>query len=694
MKLIIAEKPSVAAAYAAALGAKNKKDGYLEGNGCLVTWCIGHLVSLAEAGAYEERYKKWNYEDLPILPEVWQHVVSPGKEKQFSIVKSLMERPDVTELVNGCDAGREGELIFRLAVEMAGCTKPVWRLWISSMEDTAIREGFSHLEPGSRYEPLYHSALCRSKADWLIGINATRLFSVLYHKTLNVGRVQTPTLAMLAERDGKIMLFQKKKYYHVRLSLNGLEAVSDRVDEKEKAVSMQTACQNGQAVCVSLEREKKTVKPPKLYDLTTLQREANRLFGFTAKETLDYAQALYEKKLLTYPRTDSRYLTGDMAETVSAVARLAAGLPLFSAVGGFTPDVAAVISDKDVSDHHAIIPTLELAKQEVSLLPAGERNLFILVCCKLLCALAAPHVYETVSAVFTCGEHTFTAKGKEVVSQGWKEIERLFRSSLKEKPEDDLEDVATLPALSQGQIFDHVAATITEHFTTPPKPYTEDTLLSAMEHAGTEDMPDDVERKGLGTPATRASIIEKLVSSGFVERRKSKKITNLLPTSTGTALITVLPEQLQSPQLTAEWEHRLKEIERGEIAPDSFMDGIAAMLNELVQTYKPIPGVEVLFPSGREVVGKCPRCGAEVTESQKGFFCENRSCAFVLWKNSRFFAAKKKALTKSLAAALLKNGRAPLKGCYSEKTGKTYDASVLLEDDGQRAGYKLVFDNG
>ena len=694
MKLIIAEKPSVAAAYAAALGAKNKKDGYLEGNGCLVTWCIGHLVSLAEAGAYEERYKKWNYEDLPILPEVWQHVVSPGKEKQFSIVKSLMERPDVTELVNGCDAGREGELIFRLAVEMAGCTKPVWRLWISSMEDTAIREGFSHLEPGSRYEPLYHSALCRSKADWLIGINATRLFSVLYHKTLNVGRVQTPTLAMLAERDGKIMLFQKKKYYHVRLSLNGLEAVSDRVDEKEKAVSMQTACQNGQAVCVSLEREKKTVKPPKLYDLTTLQREANRLFGFTAKETLDYAQALYEKKLLTYPRTDSRYLTGDMAETVSAVARLAAGLPLFSAVGGFTPDVAAVISDKDVSDHHAIIPTLELAKQEVSLLPAGERNLFILVCCKLLCALAAPHVYETVSAVFTCGEHTFTAKGKEVVSQGWKEIERLFRSSLKEKPEDDLEDVATLPALSQGQIFDHVAATITEHFTTPPKPYTEDTLLSAMEHAGTEDMPDDVERKGLGTPATRASIIEKLVSSGFVERRKSKKITNLLPTSTGTALITVLPEQLQSPQLTAEWEHRLKEIERGEIASDSFMDGIAAMLNELVQTYKPIPGVEVLFPSGREVVGKCPRCGAEVTESQKGFFCENRSCAFVLWKNSRFFAAKKKALTKSLAAALLKNGRAPLKGCYSEKTGKTYDASVLLEDDGQRAGYKLVFDNG
>ena len=692
MKLIIAEKPSVAAAYAAALGAKNKKDGYLEGNGCLVTWCIGHLVSLAEAGAYEERYKKWNYEDLPILPEVWQHVVSPGKEKQFSIVKSLMERPDVTELVNGCDAGREGELIFRLAVEMAGCTKPVWRLWISSMEDTAIREGFSHLEPGSRYEPLYHSALCRSKADWLIGINATRLFSVLYHKTLNVGRVQTPTLAMLAERDGKIMLFQKKKYYHVRLSLNGLEAVSDRVDEKEKAVSMQTACQNGQAVCVSLEREKKTVKPPKLYDLTTLQREANRLFGFTAKETLDYAQALYEKKLLTYPRTDSRYLTGDMAETVSAVARLAAGLPLFSAVGGFTPDVAAVISDKDVSDHHAIIPTLELAKQEVSLLPAGERNLFILVCCKLLCALAAPHVYETVSAVFTCGEHTFTAKGKEVVSQGWKEIERLFRSSLKEKPEDDLEDVATLPALSQGQIFDHVAATITEHFTTPPKPYTEDTLLSAMEHAGTEDMPDDVERKGLGIPATRASIIEKLVSSGFVERKGK----NLIPTRNGINLVTVLPEVLTSPQLTADWENKLSLVAKGELSPETFMEGIESMAKELIARYSHISeDKQKLFAPQKESVGVCPRCGQPVFEGKKNFYCGDRGCGFVLWKNDRFWTSRRKELTKKMAADLLSKGKTKVKGLYSEKKDTTYDAVIVMEDTGGKyINFKTEFTKG
>lgn len=692
MKLIIAEKPSVAAAYAAALGAKNKKDGYLEGNGYLVTWCIGHLVSLAEAGAYEERYKKWNYEDLPILPEVWQHVVSPGKEKQFSIVKSLMDRPDVTELVNGCDAGREGELIFRLAVEMAGCTKPVWRLWISSMEDTAIREGFSHLEPGSRYEPLYHSALCRSKADWLIGINATRLFSVLYHKTLNVGRVQTPTLAMLAERDGKILLFQKKKYHHVRLDLNGLEAVSDRVDEKETAVSMQTACQNGQAVCVSLEREKKTVKPPKLYDLTTLQREANRLFGFTAKETLDYAQALYEKKLLTYPRTDSRYLTGDMAETVSAVAGLATGLPLFSSIGAFEPDVTAVISDQDVSDHHAIIPTLELAKQEVSLLPAGERNLFILVCCKLLCALAAPHVYETVSAVFTCMEHTFTAKGKEIISQGWKEIWQAFGSSLKERPADDQEDTAVLPALTKGQIFEQVKASVTEHFTTPPKPYTEDTLLSAMEHAGTEDMPDDVERKGLGTPATRASIIEKLVSSGFVERKGK----NLIPTRNGINLVTVLPEVLTSPQLTADWENKLSLVAKGELSPETFMEGIESMAKELIARYSHISeDKQKLFAPQKESVGVCPRCGQPVFEGKKNFYCGDRGCGFVLWKNDRFWTSRRKELTKKMAADLLSKGKTKVKGLYSEKKDTTYDAVIVMEDTGGKyINFKTEFTKG
>ena len=487
MKLIIAEKPSVAAAYAAALGIKGRKDGYLEGNSLIVTWCIGHLVSLAEAGAYEERYKKWNYEDLPILPKEWKYLVASGKERQFSVLKSLMERADVTELVNGCDAGREGELIFRLAVDMAGCRKPVSRLWISSMEDSAIREGFEHLEPGSRYEPLYQSALCCQKADWLIGINATRLFSVLYHKTLNVGRVQTPTLAMLAERDGQIMLFRKEEYYHVRLAFAGMEAVSERIDGQDKAAAIQAGCQNGQAVCISSDKEKKTTRPPRLFDLTTLQREANRLYGFTAKQTLDYAQSLYEKKLLTYPRTDSRYLTSDMAETVSVVAHLAAKQAPFSSCADFIPDVAAVISDKDVSDHHAIIPTVEMEKQDVSLLPAGERNLFLLVCCKLLCALAEPYTYEEVTSVFSCGEETFTAKGRTILSEGWKGIEKLFCTSLKTDREENAGPEAALPPVSKGQVFEPVEASVTEHFTSPPKPYTDVIFCERKEWIGIEE---------------------------------------------------------------------------------------------------------------------------------------------------------------------------------------------------------------
>lgn len=689
MKLMIAEKPSVAAAYAAALGATNKKDGYYEGNSLLVSWCIGHLVSLAEAGAYDENYKKWRYEDLPILPEPWQYLLSPGKEKQFSILQSLMERKDVTELINGCDAGREGELIFRLVVNMAGCQKPVSRLWISSMEDSAIREGFAHLEPGSRYEPLYQSALCRSKADWLIGINATRLFSVLYHKTLNVGRVQTPTLAMIAERDGKITLFQKEKYHHVRLNLGGMEAISERIPEETNAVTMQTACQNGQTVCVSVDREKKTVKPPKLFDLTSLQREANRIFGYTAKETLDYAQSLYEKKLLTYPRTDSRYLTGDMAETASCVAQLATKLSPFSACGNFPPDVVVVISDKDVSDHHAIIPTMQMEKQDVGLLPAGERNTFLLVCCKLLCAVAEPHIFESVTAVFSCGEYTFTAKGKEILSEGWKEIDRLFRGSLKQKPEDTTENEAVLLPITKGQIFETVKAAVTEHFTVPPKPYTEDTILSAMEHAGAEDMPDDVERKGLGTPATRASILEKLVSSGFVERKGK----NLIPTKDGINLVTVLPEVLTSPLLTADWENKLSQVAKGELTPEQFMSGIEGMAKDLISSYSHISeDGQKLFAPEKISVGVCPRCGEPVYEGKKNFYCGNRGCGFVLWKNDRFWATRRKELTKKMVVDFLTKGKTKVKGLYSEKKDKTYDAIILMEDTGGKyINFKMEF---
>ena len=677
-KLVICEKPSVAKSIASALGVTSRADGYFEGGGWLISWCIGHLVGLADAAAYDDRYKKWRYEDLPILPDPFRYVVSEEKTAQFRILRSLMERPDVTELVNACDAGREGELIFRLVYEAAGCSKPFSRLWISSMEDAAIREGFADLRPGADYDPLYQSALCRQKADWLIGINASRLFSVLYHRTLNIGRVQTPTLAMLADRDSKIVLFRKEKYHYVRLALEGAEAVSDRIVSPEDAQAIRDACDGQQAVCVSLVREKKTEKPPKLYDLTTLQREANRVFGYTAKQTLDYAQSLYEKKLLTYPRTDSRYLTVDMAETASVVLHLAAQVPPFDACPEFFPDVLALINDKEVSDHHALIPTLELEKADVPALPVGERNILLLVCCKLLCAAAEPFVYEAVTAAFDCGGHTFTAKGKQVLSQGWRAIQEVFRSSLKEKPEDeDSEDV--LPALTEGQAFETVSVSITEHFTSPPKPYTEDTLLSAMENAGKEDMPDEAERKGLGTPATRAAIIEKLVSGGFVERKGK----NLIPTKAGVNLVTVLPELLTSPKLTADWEQRLNEVAKGQASPEDFMDGIEAMAAELVRKYSHISeDGQKLFQPEKETVGLCPRCGKPVYEGKKNFACSDRACQFVMWKNDRFFEQRGKVFTSQIAAELLKDGKAKVKGLRSLRTGKTYEGTIVLADTG------------
>lgn len=688
MKLIIAEKPSVAKSIASALGAKSGADGCFQGNGLIVSWCVGHLVSPMDAAGYDERFKKWRYDDLPILPEPFRYVLAPGKEDAFENLRTLMNRPDVDTVVNACDAGREGELIFRLVYEMAGCTKPIERLWISSMEDMAIREGFSDLRSGAEYDALYQSALCRQKADWLVGINATRLFSVLNHRTLNVGRVQTPTLAMLVERDGKIMLFKKEKYHHVRLQVDGAEAVSEKFTDPAQAKQVQAACQNGQAVCTSIIREKKKEQPPKLYDLTTLQREANRIFGYTAKQTLDYAQSLYEKKLLTYPRTDSRYLTADMAETASCVIHLAAKVPPFDGCSNFFPLVGLMVSDKDVSDHHAVIPTMEIEKADMGALPVGERNLLLLVCCKLLCASASPYEYETVTATFDCGGHTFTAKGKRILAEGWREIERIFRSSLKEKPE-DTDSGGVLPDFTEGQTFKKVEATITEHFTSPPKPYTEDTLLSAMENAGREDIPEDAERKGLGTPATRAAIIEKLVTAGFVERKGK----NLIPTKAGINLVTVLPEALTSPMLTAEWEQRLCAVAKGEADPGEFMEGIRSMTRELIQTYSHISedGQKLLAPE-KEVIGNCPRCGKPVYEGKKNFACSDRSCTFVLWKNDRFWTSRKKELTKKMATDLLKKGRTNVKGMWSEKKGAAYDAAVILDDTGGKfINFKLEF---
>ena len=687
LKLIIAEKPSVAKSIASALGASSRADGFYEGSGLLVSWCVGHLVSPMDAGGYDENFKKWRYDDLPILPEPFRYVLAPGKEDAFENLRTLMDRSDVDTIVNACDAGREGELIFRLVYEMAGCHKPVLRLWISSMEDSAIREGFSDLRPGADYEALYQSALCRQKADWLVGINATRLFSVLYHRTLNVGRVQTPTLAMLAERDAKITLFHKEKYHLLRLMLDGAEAVSEKFTDSAEAEQAAAACKGAAVTCTSVKKEQKKEQPPKLYDLTTLQREANRLFGYTAKQTLDYTQSLYEKKLLTYPRTDSRYLTSDMAETVSCVIHLAANVPPFDGISNFFPLVEAMISDKDVSDHHAIIPTMEIEKADIKALPLGERNLFLLVCCKLLCASAEPYVYEAVTATFDCCGHSFTVKGKCVISEGWREIDRFFRAFLKEKPAD--RDGGTLPDFTERQIFDGAKIAVTEHFTQPPKPYTEDTLLSAMENAGKDDIPDEAERKGLGTPATRAAIIEKLVAAGFVERKGK----SLIPTKAGINLVTVLPEPLTSPMLTAEWEQKLTEIAKGGADPDAFMDGIRDMVREIVSTYSCISeDGKKLFAPEKEVIGTCPRCGQPVYEGKKNFACSDRSCGFVLWKNDRFWTSRKKELTKKMATDLLKKGRTNVKEMWSEKKQSTYDAAVILDDTGDKyINFKLEF---
>ena len=688
MKLVIAEKPSVAKSIASALGASSRADGYYEGNSLIVSWCVGHLVSPMDAAGYDERLKKWRYDDLPILPEPFRYVLIPGKEDAYQNLCSLMNRADVDSIVNACDAGREGELIFRLIYGMTGCSKPVERLWISSMEDSAIREGFRDLRPGSDYDALYHSAMCRQKADWVVGINATRLFSVLYHRTLNVGRVQTPTLAMLVERDSKISMFKKEKFYHVKLELNGVEVLSERFRDLSQAQSALVSCSESPVVCTAVTKEQKKENPPKLYDLTTLQREANRIFGYTAKQTLDYAQSLYEKKLLTYPRTDSRYLTSDMAESASVIVHLAAKVPPFDGISDFFPDVAALVSDKDVTDHHAIIPTMELEKAEIKLLPVGERNLLKMVCCKLLCAVAEAYVYETVTAAFDCGGYPFTAKGKHILSEGWQEISRIFRSSLKEKPDD--EDAAgEFPDFTEGQTFQNVTMAICERFTSPPKPYTEDTLLSAMETAGKEDMPDDAERKGLGTPATRAAIIEKLVAAGFVERKGK----SLIPTKDGINLITVLPEPLTSPVLTAEWEQQLTAIAKGEAQPDAFTDGICDMVRDLVSTYSGISAEgQKIFAPEKEMIGSCPRCGKPVYEGKSNFACSDRSCSFVLWKQDRFWVSHKKELTKKMAADLLKKGRTPVKGMWSEKKGTTYDATVVLGDtDGKFVKFKIEF---
>ena len=694
MKLVIAEKPSVAMSLAAVLGATERKDGYLEGSGYLVSWCVGHLLELAQPEAYKEQYAKWRYEDLPILPENWKYEVPKDKKTQLALLCRLMKDKRVDSVVCATDAGREGELIFRLVYEYAGCKKPMERLWISSMEDAAIREGFDHLRPGSDYDKLYDAAVCRAGADWLIGINATRLFSVLYGVTLNVGRVMSPTLALLVQRESDIESFISKPFYVPEITCGGFTASGEKMTERSEAEKIRMDCDHNSAFVRSVEKQVKTIQPPRLYDLTTLQRECNRIYGYTAQQTLDYVQSLYEKKLATYPRTDSQYLTKDMLATAASLILWLRDNMTFGKGYAGEPDIDRVTDDSKVTDHHAIIPTVEIAQTDLTELPSGERDVLTLLAVRLLCATTQANRFEAVTAILDCQGYTFTAKGKTILQSGWKEVERIHRMSIRQSETEHRENEdAALPVLKEGQTFETVSASLREGKTSPPKHYTEDTLLSAMETAGAEDMPDDAERKGLGTPATRAATLEKLVSAGFVQRKKKQ----LIPTEKGKNLIAVLPDNIKSPILTAEWESMLKQVEHGELSATSFMDQIADMSRTLVKEHTaPEERFADLFPSSKgtvhEAVGVCPRCGAPVYEGKKGFFCDNRECSFALWKDNRFFSSKKKSITKSVAAALLKEGRISMSGLYSEKTGRTYDAEVILDDTGGKyVNFKLEF---
>lgn len=685
MKLVLAEKPSAAQSFAKVLGATKREDGYLEGNGYLVSWCVGHLVELSSPESYNERYAKWKYADLPIFPEQWKYQVSSSTRKQFGILKKLMARADVDSLICATDAGREGELIFRLVYHQCGCKKPFERLWVSSMEDSAIREGFQNLKPSSEYDALYEAALCRERADWLVGMNATRLFSCLYGQTLNVGRVMTPTLAMAVMREAEIFAFKSEPFYTVELTLNNFTATSERMKNKAEAAALAKDCTGAVVTVTKAVSKEKAEKTPSLYDLTSLQRDANRVLGYTAQQTLDYTQNLYEKKLVTYPRTDSRYLTSDMADMLPALVELV--FSTFPIAGVETVPVSAgqVINDQKVSDHHAILPTRELQKCNFSELPKGELAVLQLICTRLLCAVGEPYRYTETQVELDKDGVPFTAKGKQVVQMGWKQ----FVPRDKEKKEEPI-----LPELLTGEGLSVHAAEVKEGKTTPPKHYTEDTLLHAMETASADEMPKEAERKGLGTPATRAGTIEKLVRIGFLERKGDKKTKYLIPTHKGTALVTVMPEQIQSPSMTADWEEKLLMIERQEYDSEDFMQEIKQVISGLVKNYEVIKDAEVMMNESKSV-GKCPLCGASVEDRPKGYFCSVRECKFALWKNNRYFESIGKTPTSSVVSALLRDGKVKLKGCKSARTGKTYDAIVYMEvsPDG-KINFKMEFENG
>ena len=687
MQLVITEKPSVARAYADALGIKEVKDGFIEGNGYIISWCVGHLIELAQADSYDAALKKWSYSSLPIMPDKWQYEVKKDTKAQFKVLKKLMHDKEVTEVICATDAGREGELIFRLVYEMAGCDKPIKRLWLSSMEESAIRDGFNNLKPGYMYNDLYQSALCRQQADWLVGINGTRLFTVLYNKLLKVGRVQTPTLAMLVDREAAIQSFKKEPFYTCHIDVNGMDAVSEKFKTRDEATAVEGAVVFDAVRITKVEEENKSVAQPKLYDLTTLQRDANRIFGFTAKQTLEYTQNLYEKRLCTYPRTDSQFLSDDMGQTaenvIGAVFKNVVKMPQ-----DYSPDIGRVLNSRKVTDHHAIIPTMEITKLDMDTLAEGEKKILSLISYRVLCATSGRHEFKNVKVEIACGDYIFHANGKTVISKGFKKYEKMLsdRFRVKSNPEDEEK---TLPQFREGQTFRDVNPKVVEGFTQPPKPFTEDTLLKYMETAGASEMDDDVERKGLGTPATRADIIEKLVHDGFVKREKKK----LVPTEAGIKLITILPDMVKSPQMTADWENALVLVSKGEMSADAFMKGIKDMVTDLVKTYSSVSEEEKKMFGSEEAIGKCPKCGGDVVVGEYGAYCTEK-CGMSLG-----YAMGRK-LDEEQIKKLLAGEKIFMKGLKSKK-GKSYDAFLKPEgveaydytnkDGEEKSGFQFKF---
>ena len=692
MTLIVAEKESVAEEIAKVTGSTQKSKGYFSGNGYLVTWCIGHLVDLADPDAYGIT-GKWTVDQLPIIPQNYYYTVLPSKQKQFEVVKSLMERDDVTDLIEATDAGREGELIFRLVYQQAGCTKPFKRFWTSSLEESSIRAALRDAKPSSDYDTLYASALARQQADWLCGINFTRFYSAEYHTKLRCGRVKTPTLAMVVQREREIKHFVPQPYFIVTADLGAFKATL-RVDTEDEAEKIIAACRNADATVLSVKKEEKSVKPQALYDLTTLQREASRLLGYSAKQTLDYLQSLYDHKLATYPRTDSRFLTEDMAESTHALVEhlLASGIIPALLTDRYQLDainIAQVIDNAKVSDHHAVLPTANVSADAIRELPTGEKNILLMVMYRLLTAIYTPYVYAATKIQVDIGRYAFTATSNIAVNPGYRIIDGILRAELHAKAEADAEDQdetaspSALPDdLAEGAQLSVQDASVQKKMTKPPKSYDDDTLLDAMEHAG-KDLEDEAlratmkENHGLGTTATRAAIIESLVTGGYLERKGKKYI----PTDIAYTFIDLCDQRIKDPVMTAEWESQLEYIRQGALTANAFLQEINKFVVDLIAEQKAaLAGKDTtgIFRRERPVIGTCPKCGKAVREYPKSWSCESGKdgCGFTIWKT-----IASKNLSAAQAEKLLTDGKTGVIKGFKSKTGKSFSARLVLHDD-------------